>query len=179
MRLAQMFPDYPRRAMDLRDLNAGILLMVDKLRDISNRLSSLRSGSTPTDLVTLAMDILRNPSMHPCVSSDSSLNKAEYFDAHCIQLLEDILSATSWNLVNDEENTAILPLALSHLLLIMQDYMRETYDRVGNHLIQDFKTALYKGFALVTGTHLSHCLSQPERLNDRQAVLHKTLINGI
>ncbi|KNZ70030.1 putative glycosyl transferase [Thermincola ferriacetica] len=81
---------------------------------------------------------------------------------------------------NHESYNGILIDALLGFLDITFQYIRNTYELIDDYVLEDFKSCIFKEYAILCGAHLAYCyLKSPDKEKDALHDIYSELIKGV
>jgi len=174
--LSKMFPDLPVPSLQVDDFMKNIIFTFNAIDSLSKEISTIKMPCDVEEFIRKLKSVLKmifNPE-RPC---PIKIAKNQYIDEDFWSFLEETFDQCSIK-QNIVPRNNILANAILSFLEIVFSYMKESYEVIDDYILDDFKTCIFKGYALSCGVHLAYCyLSNPD--DKRLKEIHEKLSEGI
>ena len=103
-----------------------------------------------------------------------------FIDSKFKSFLEEVYNRYYFNDENNFPQDGILTDDMQSFMTMIFKYMEDTYEPIDDHVLEEFKSCLYKAYAVICGKHLASCfLRDSGSTNEKIREINDELTKGI
>jgi hypothetical protein len=154
--LARIFPDYSPAFTDVDKLLPDILFTYRMLNSlVHNELCALDLPCKTKDIIAIISKALQSSLTERYPLTTDVLGN-QYIDDNFAKFLEK-LNISYKNDISKIAYESYIANALIDYIGLISEYMENLYDLIDTEVLEDFKTTLYKAYAIACGIQLAFC----------------------